>query len=368
MNRIFGAVEAEWCVRVSAEHLAGSTNFLADLGSRAWSPDTVGDWNELTTSWMQVVVPANARKAYDGSWSNFSSGPWPIHLDASMHRPGKVGSALTAGSDALHGYQSTTKSRSLSNWCCLPSIGGRPPTTDQVLSVPYTPSLAISDGIIVSMPGSTQSLMPATQQHSSGCADLAHPQDQEHQSQFACSSGSRLRSIPKTHNNASFLGLRSPNIWRFRVGDTDMLYKYKMWKYWTLPISQLIESGHQIAREQNGPVGCRHRTQPRSVRSQKSVSSRRSGNTPGIGSAKQLAANRYDMLIQQVSNAESGRSIKSPKSGSNWSWHGFKSDFLSFVTKWRCICSFSGWSGRYYNQIARSMEIKCVPTLHSLFE
>ncbi|OWY98465.1 hypothetical protein PHMEG_00030766 [Phytophthora megakarya] len=61
MNRIFGAIEAEWGIRVSAGHLAGSTNFLADLGSRAWSGVLLTQWNNLTSTWTQVQVPSSSR-------------------------------------------------------------------------------------------------------------------------------------------------------------------------------------------------------------------------------------------------------------------------------------------------------------------
>ncbi|EGZ08124.1 hypothetical protein PHYSODRAFT_422173, partial [Phytophthora sojae] len=56
MNRVFGAVEAEWGVRISAGHLAGSANYLADLGSRAWSNPMLAKWLNLTHTWTQVQV------------------------------------------------------------------------------------------------------------------------------------------------------------------------------------------------------------------------------------------------------------------------------------------------------------------------
>ncbi|POM58566.1 Hypothetical protein PHPALM_36772 [Phytophthora palmivora] len=41
LNRVLGAAEAEWSLRVSAAHLAGQNNFLADLGSRTKTHDMV---------------------------------------------------------------------------------------------------------------------------------------------------------------------------------------------------------------------------------------------------------------------------------------------------------------------------------------
>ncbi|ETP21217.1 hypothetical protein F441_05196 [Phytophthora nicotianae CJ01A1] len=36
-NRVLGALEARLGLRVSAEHLPGASNYLADLGSQGWS-------------------------------------------------------------------------------------------------------------------------------------------------------------------------------------------------------------------------------------------------------------------------------------------------------------------------------------------
>jgi hypothetical protein len=47
LNRVIGAVEARWRLRVSAAHLPGSANVLADLGSRAWEGERFARWREL---------------------------------------------------------------------------------------------------------------------------------------------------------------------------------------------------------------------------------------------------------------------------------------------------------------------------------
>lgn len=115
MNRVFGAVEAEWGVRISAGHLAGSANYLADLGSRAWSNPMLAKWLNLTHTWTQVQVgPQSARKAYDGNWSPFNSAPSPTPPDGNTTRHGVNGQPSVTSSDVLHGYPKTTKSRSLS--------------------------------------------------------------------------------------------------------------------------------------------------------------------------------------------------------------------------------------------------------------
>ncbi|EGZ19598.1 hypothetical protein PHYSODRAFT_492344 [Phytophthora sojae] len=57
------------------------------------------------------------RKAYDGSWSPFNNAPLPIRPDDNTTRHGSNGSPSVGASADLPGYQSTIKSRSLSNWC-----------------------------------------------------------------------------------------------------------------------------------------------------------------------------------------------------------------------------------------------------------
>ncbi|KAJ8574516.1 hypothetical protein ON010_g4696 [Phytophthora cinnamomi] len=117
VNRIFGAVEAEWGIRISGGHHAGSSNFPTDLVSRAWSDSYLTQWEELTTNWMEVTVPDATRKVYDGSWSPFNDAPWPKPPEANTGPHGNNGPSSATGSKAHHGYQNTIRSPSLSDWC-----------------------------------------------------------------------------------------------------------------------------------------------------------------------------------------------------------------------------------------------------------
>ncbi|ETO86324.1 hypothetical protein F444_00140 [Phytophthora nicotianae P1976] len=48
LNRVLGSIEAQWALHVSAEHLPGAVNTMADLGSRAWDGHRLTKWKLLT--------------------------------------------------------------------------------------------------------------------------------------------------------------------------------------------------------------------------------------------------------------------------------------------------------------------------------
>ncbi|ETL97897.1 hypothetical protein L917_04897 [Phytophthora nicotianae] len=66
-NRVLGALEARLGLRVSAEHLPGASNYLADLGSQGWSGKHATTWQQLTNLWSQVPVSPAARKIYSST-------------------------------------------------------------------------------------------------------------------------------------------------------------------------------------------------------------------------------------------------------------------------------------------------------------
>ncbi|EGZ22136.1 hypothetical protein PHYSODRAFT_490299 [Phytophthora sojae] len=53
LNRVLGAVEAQHGIRVSADHLAGARNTLADLGSRAWVGSSLDQFSNLVAMWQE---------------------------------------------------------------------------------------------------------------------------------------------------------------------------------------------------------------------------------------------------------------------------------------------------------------------------
>ncbi|ETN11667.1 hypothetical protein PPTG_09382 [Phytophthora nicotianae INRA-310] len=82
-NRVLGALEARLGLRVSAEHLPGESNYLADLCSQGRSGKHATTWQQLTNLWSQVPVSPAARKIYSSTLSSYSRAPCPNHHYAS---------------------------------------------------------------------------------------------------------------------------------------------------------------------------------------------------------------------------------------------------------------------------------------------
>eukprot|EP00644_Phytophthora_capsici_P017329 jgi/Phyca11/125059/e_gw1.57.140.1 len=92
LNRVLGAAEAEYGLRISASHLAGSVNYLADLGSRAWSGPKLEQWNHLTQSLHGHLLSLQRRsladtskRQYESTWRQWCS--FCLHIGRSRWLP-----------------------------------------------------------------------------------------------------------------------------------------------------------------------------------------------------------------------------------------------------------------------------------------
>ncbi|EGZ08141.1 hypothetical protein PHYSODRAFT_527017, partial [Phytophthora sojae] len=59
--RVLSCAEVEFGLHVSAVHIPGAQNTLADMGSRAWSGTGLRDWSNKMSSWCEQVVPPRFR-------------------------------------------------------------------------------------------------------------------------------------------------------------------------------------------------------------------------------------------------------------------------------------------------------------------
>lgn len=236
LNRVIGAAEGVWGLRVSAEHLAGSSNFLADLGSRAWSGRQLARWRQLTSGWTQVRVNQRFRMAYNSNWSSFNCAPSPTRRSDNTHPHGVSGSPSAVNPGAPHGSHATTQPPSLFSLFCSLCTSGQHPgsTTGQPPLPPYSRSLATSSGIIVCTRASTPNSAPATPPLSSACVGSAALHSPEPRSPSQCCSGLPTVSTFRTHSSVSFLGLRcwgssffseAPSICQSRANVTGMRSK-----------------------------------------------------------------------------------------------------------------------------------------------
>ncbi|OWZ07944.1 hypothetical protein PHMEG_00019592 [Phytophthora megakarya] len=64
LNRVLACAELQFGLHVSTEHLRGSSNFLADLGSRAWTGHMLEIWTNRVRSWCSQDIPPEFRKIY----------------------------------------------------------------------------------------------------------------------------------------------------------------------------------------------------------------------------------------------------------------------------------------------------------------
>ncbi|KAG6963053.1 hypothetical protein JG687_00006790 [Phytophthora cactorum] len=62
LTRVLSCAEIELKIHVSTSHLQGSSNLLADLGSRSWSGEKLVTWTNYMRLWQQREIPSLFRK------------------------------------------------------------------------------------------------------------------------------------------------------------------------------------------------------------------------------------------------------------------------------------------------------------------
>lgn len=77
LNRCIGLAEAQHRCRISAAHLPGSRNVLADAGSRPHARAHRQVFANGISGWTQVQVPDRLRYIYKDFSSNFRPHHWP---------------------------------------------------------------------------------------------------------------------------------------------------------------------------------------------------------------------------------------------------------------------------------------------------
>ncbi|ETL42368.1 hypothetical protein L916_06822 [Phytophthora nicotianae] len=153
--RVLSCAELEYGVHVSTEHLQGSSNYFADLGTRAWSDTDLRTWTNLTSSWCEQEVPRQFRKIYSARY-RFSSGVRSQTLrDVTTSAPGSDGvrSAPAQGSHAAAGK------------------GARRAHLSDM--TPYGLSSATLNGVIRSSSDFGPTSNRSTNSYSKACVDLA---------------------------------------------------------------------------------------------------------------------------------------------------------------------------------------------------
>lgn len=211
VNRAIGLAEALFNVRVSAAHLPGASNTMADAASRAWSEPHSAVWTNLSMNWRQVDVPAQWRKLYKTFSKNSSPTHWPCRRAPSTQARG------CNGARGVHTCVSQSGCREIAtstrtNWPSSPRTAGnsdghlkRPATQP----APCSLSLATSRGIISGYAGTGSDFSPDTNSPSLECGGATRLPPRKPQSQSACSEVYTSHWTSKTPTPEFCGGLRS---------------------------------------------------------------------------------------------------------------------------------------------------------------
>ncbi|ETM52859.1 hypothetical protein L914_03583 [Phytophthora nicotianae] len=129
INRYIGLGEAYFNVRVSAEHLPGSTNLMADAASRASTEPHKTRWTNFSSSWTLTAVPKECRKLYIKFSSSFKPSRWPRLQSQNTTAPGASGPSGASGLIFRNSYQKIPADTRTSWLYSLPTAGNLDGTT-----------------------------------------------------------------------------------------------------------------------------------------------------------------------------------------------------------------------------------------------
>jgi hypothetical protein len=211
INRAIGLAEAYFNLRVSAGHLPGSTNIMADAASRAWTEPYLTWWTNFSLLWSQTPIPKDCRKLYTKFSSNFSPDHWPRHQLQNIAVPGGSGVSGATGLASRNGFPKNRRNIHTSSRYSPPTAGLMAGSSHplETLPAPCSPRSARFRGIIEEPSATLSVFYPDTSLPLQECAVPTHPviQSPQLRSPFSdtCTSSSILRK-PRTE---SFGGLRS---------------------------------------------------------------------------------------------------------------------------------------------------------------
>ncbi|KAG6975137.1 hypothetical protein JG688_00002675 [Phytophthora aleatoria] len=209
LNRVLSCAELQFKLHVSTAHLQGSSNYLDDLGSRAWSGAEAEQWSNLVCLWFKQVVPTEYRKIYKQEPPIFNGGPWPTHRDNSTSVFGSNGVDTAQGKVSRIGSPETIPSDNTYNSLCLRLNAGKPTrTTHPSELIPYELNLAISDGVISSSPYSGRLSHLNTNLSSKEFVDSARHVSSVSPCQLQCSPSSPKQPTCRSPTTAFYVGLR----------------------------------------------------------------------------------------------------------------------------------------------------------------
>jgi hypothetical protein len=169
LNRCIGFLEAALQLHVSAAHLPGALNVVADAGSRLNDPRSRALFTNVVRDWSQVPVPPRFRAICNDFSSSFKPHHWLRARNDCMTARGPSGVSGDTESALLSNCPAPER-LTLSSSLSLPSRAGqvrlRPAPTARRL---FCPNVAMSHGIVGSATATALAFPTVTASPSSGC-------------------------------------------------------------------------------------------------------------------------------------------------------------------------------------------------------
>lgn len=185
--RAIGLCESAQRFRVSAGHLPGKCNTLADAGSRQHTDRLARLWTNATGSWTQTPVPPRFRKIYQSFSANFNPEHWPTQATVHTWRPGGNGTPGVAPKASSRGSQAIDNRTRLSLSGLRSSAGDPLLQREETQPAPFCPRLAISAGFIDGSVGSRSASTKVTNWPCAGCQGCRHRPSAKTRSPSTCS-------------------------------------------------------------------------------------------------------------------------------------------------------------------------------------
>ena len=167
MNRALGLSQARFNLHVTAQHLPGAINTMADAGSRCPTQPHLDIWKSMSVGWTQTQVPVSLRQPYYQRFETSSMLLWPAQVSPHTMQPGTNGQNGATQTNTAPSCPTVPTANQI-NSSTSSSIYGKGPFQGQnpTVAVPFGPSSAKSAGIISDSVDTRQASMRGTNLHS----------------------------------------------------------------------------------------------------------------------------------------------------------------------------------------------------------
>ncbi|OWZ17947.1 hypothetical protein PHMEG_0008033 [Phytophthora megakarya] len=245
INRAIGLAEAIFKFRMSANHLPGAINRMADAGSRSLSSTHSDMWSTLLSSWQQVQVPGQWRHIYKKFSETYNQTHWPSRQSSGTKPPGGSGPGGAPKWSSIHGFP-TTKQSLPDRLYCLQSTATvtevEPPSPKEIHYRPSCPRSALLRGIIGKNSVSTSASFHTTSWPSKEFIDFNHLHDPSNQSLSPFFEPSIRFSISRQPMTVSYGGLRE------YLSDGKLRYRFAIRRS---DVTFHDQEGHRCTNKEN---------------------------------------------------------------------------------------------------------------------